>query len=214
LEVAYLTFSDPKRLFSSGPYAFIFSCFVEYYFSVPATYRFSVKFLSNKIFTYLLGFQLLFANFPVSAVAATCGILSGLFYRSRLFNLSSLKFSRSISNFCEKYLLPFILSASPASTSISQSSSSSSSSGVGVGSQLYNSSSSFSLPQNFNNGNNNTSVSSFGMPSAPGQRVTPSEENIQQLISMGFDRSDARRALVSSGNNLEVATHLLLNNQG
>jgi len=38
----------------------------------------------------------------------------------------------------------------------------------------------------------------------------PSEENIQILVDMGFNRDRAREALSSSNNNLETATSILL----
>lgn len=40
--------------------------------------------------------------------------------------------------------------------------------------------------------------------------VTPSEENVQLLVGMGFDQAAARRALAQSGDDVQRATNLLL----
>jgi len=47
-------------------------------------------------------------------------------------------------------------------------------------------------------------------PDQGDMEVEPSEQNIQLLVDMGFDRTRARDALRSSGDDLETATSLLL----
>lgn len=47
------------------------------------------------------------------------------------------------------------------------------------------------------------------MPSA----VEPSEDSIATLVSMGFDRNNARQALVQARNDVNVATNILLEAQ-
>ena len=46
---------------------------------------------------------------------------------------------------------------------------------------------------------------------ARANRVPPSEDNIELLISMGFDRESVVSALTSANNNADRATDLLLN---
>lgn len=43
--------------------------------------------------------------------------------------------------------------------------------------------------------------------------VEPSEDSIATLVSMGFDRSSARQALVQARNDVNVATNILLEAQ-
>lgn len=51
---------------------------------------------------------------------------------------------------------------------------------------------------------------------APGQRPSPapqvqvSEEALEQLLAMGFDRTNASAALVQTGNNVQAALSILL----
>jgi uncharacterized UBP type Zn finger protein len=40
--------------------------------------------------------------------------------------------------------------------------------------------------------------------------VTPSEENVQLLVGMGFDQDASRRALAQAGDDVQRATNLLL----
>lgn len=49
-------------------------------------------------------------------------------------------------------------------------------------------------------------------PSVP-SATTPSEDSIATLVSMGFDRNDARQALVQAQNDVNVATNILLEAQ-
>ena len=44
----------------------------------------------------------------------------------------------------------------------------------------------------------------------PNDRTPPSEENVTFLTSMGFSRDRVMRALQTTGNNVEAATNLLL----
>ncbi|WVZ06343.1 hypothetical protein V8G54_019689 [Vigna mungo] len=43
--------------------------------------------------------------------------------------------------------------------------------------------------------------------------VEPSEDSINTLVSMGFDRNNARQALVQARNDVNVATNILLEAQ-
>lgn len=47
-----------------------------------------------------------------------------------------------------------------------------------------------------------------GAPAPP--RVQPSEEALEQLIAMGFDRTSASAALQQTGNNVQAALSILL----
>jgi uncharacterized UBP type Zn finger protein len=52
------------------------------------------------------------------------------------------------------------------------------------------------------------------MMNVPQFQAPPSEESIEALTGMGFTRAMALRALERSGNNLEIATNLLLDTGG
>jgi uncharacterized UBP type Zn finger protein len=49
-----------------------------------------------------------------------------------------------------------------------------------------------------------------GLPRPPRVQLQPSAEALQQLIDMGFEATQAERALVQTGNNFELALQLLL----
>eukprot|EP01089_Gocevia_fonbrunei_P016622 TRINITY_DN5204_c0_g1_i1.p2 TRINITY_DN5204_c0_g1~~TRINITY_DN5204_c0_g1_i1.p2 ORF type:complete len:168 (+),score=14.24 TRINITY_DN5204_c0_g1_i1:437-940(+) len=140
-------------------------------------------YLNDKIFTYLLGFQLLFSNYPHSTIAGITGILAGLIYRAKIWGFDTLTFPTSINRFCSRYLAPFL---QPTRRDHQQN---------------------VHTQQGFGNSSYGSHAHSS---SAQG---VPSEEYVRSLTTMGFDRADAVRALTHSQNNLELATHLLLSEQ-
>lgn len=50
-------------------------------------------------------------------------------------------------------------------------------------------------------------------PSSMPAATEPPEDSISTLVSMGFDRSSARQALVQARNDVNVATNILLEAQ-
>jgi len=201
----------PSARFTSGPYAFIFACFILYYSEIPSTYRFRIAGISatDKLFTYILGLQLLFSNSPHSMYSALCGILSGIIYKVDPLGLKRFRFPTFVNNFCKKWILPFIQSprrpqstrpiplpqsntgrAAPAAPNPFQQQQNAF--GQGYSDQL--------LPGN----------SPFGFPTGRAAQAPPSNESIEMLTSMGFSRQAVMDALARCNNNVEMATHILL----
>jgi len=199
----------PFARFSPGPYSFIFASFILYYSEIPATYRFRVAGISatDKLFAYILGLQLLFSNSPQSTYAALSGIISGLIYKSEALGLKRFRLPGVINNFCKKFILPFVQSthspqtrpiplpnnnttgrAAPAAVNPFQQQNVF---GQGYSDQLLPGNSPFAFPNR--------------QASAP-----PSNETIEMLTSMGFSRQAVVDALARCNNNVEMATHILL----
>jgi len=194
LELSFLVFR-PSSPFLSGPYAFIFSNFVLFYFSVPASTRF--KFcginLSDKIFTYLLGFQLLCTHFPLSFIFGIMGIVSGISYRSQTLRLHQYKLPETVNRFCKRFIFPYLKSSDPPRRQPRH---------TGA----------LDLQAQQLRAGGLQDARAFAYPHG-GTTVVPmpSEDNIQLLMSMGFERTSVIRALRTSANNVEVATNILLN---
>lgn len=184
--------------FTTGPYSFIFSCLVLYYFDIPVTSRirlFGRVKASLKMFVYILAIQMMFSNFPTSFIAGFCGIMGGLLYRSESLGLKKLKFPSFINNFCAKFILPQLQSANRPRTFLNPTN----------GQPLSPSFSAFQQQQQ------RGQPIIPPIPTTPRPRAQPpSEESIQTLTSMGFPREAVVQALTSANGDLEVATNLLL----
>jgi len=195
---------------AAGPYSLIFSCLVQFYFDIPATYRFRVFGITSndKLFAYLLSIQLMFSNYPGSVLAAFCGILSGLAYRSDALKLSKFKFPGVINNFFTRFILPMLQSSSRGSPhnpiSINPSGAPPRNTPApppggpsqGFSDQLIPNYPVFGAPQRFT------------VP--PVVHAPPSEDSIQALTSMGFSRDASVQALQRTNNDLQLATNILL----
>lgn len=203
LQIAsHVLFSSVK--FIPGPYSFIFASFILYYSQIPSTYRFRIAGISatDKLFTYILGLQLFFSNSPYSMYSSLCGIISGVIYQFDPLGLKRFRLPSFINNFCKKWILPLIQSprrpqnrpiplpnaASGRSAAIANLFQQQMPFGQGYSDQL--------LPRN----------APFG-----GQVLQPpSDESIEMLTNMGFSRQAALEALARCDNNVEMATHILL----
>ncbi|XP_047151906.1 rhomboid-like protein 20 isoform X1 [Vigna umbellata] len=193
LAVALL--KDPTaNLVTPGPYGLIFASFVPFFFDIPVSTRFRVFsfFFSDKSFIYLAGVQLLLSSWKRSILPGMCGILAGSLYRLNVFYIRkakdpTLQFPEFISSFFSRITLPSM--GSPHATSSSS-----------------------------------TRHSVGNLPSHPARQmernyppmqsaVEPSEDSINTLVSMGFDRNNARQALVQARNDVNVATNILLEAQ-
>jgi membrane associated rhomboid family serine protease len=91
-----------------GPYGFIFSCLVQWFFEIPISHSVRIMGIniSDKSFVYLLAFQLSVSFQPSSIVAAFIGIIAGLCYRTH--TLRSLLVPKSWCALCGRYLLPLL----------------------------------------------------------------------------------------------------------
>jgi len=210
---------------SPGPYYFIFSCFVLFYSDIPMTYPFRICGMkaNDKLFTYILGLQLMFSDFPHSFISSICGILAGMIYRSNALQLSKYQFPSQIRNFFRRFVLPLFQSTNnssnrtPVPTSI----------GGRINpavtrtqlvqallqtqlqqqqqqhqQQQQQQGSSFVATEFENFLSQNDQAQTSSRP--------PDEEAISVLTGMGFSRQDALQALQSTNNDVQLATNLLL----
>ncbi|CAG8601855.1 12240_t:CDS:2 [Cetraspora pellucida] len=99
----------------AGPYGFIFAALYQFYKIIPPSshYTFLGINISNKASVYFLT-ALPFIAFqsPSSLVAAMCGILAGVIYRSNLLNIKEWRLPQFINRFASRFILP-ILSTTP-----------------------------------------------------------------------------------------------------
>ncbi|KAH7652213.1 Rhomboid-like protein [Dioscorea alata] len=190
LEMLALTYlPDPSlKILVSGPYGLIFASFVPFYFDIPVSSRFTIFSLqlSDKSFIYLAGLQLLFSSWKRSLIPGICGVLAGSLYRLNAFGIRRVKFPDAFTNSLSRLSWP------------SGNSRQTSSSANVIGS----------------------------IPSYPGHQVEgddffptgvavqePLESAVATLVSMGFDSTSARHALVQARNDVNVATNILLEAQ-
>ncbi|KAF3791472.1 Rhomboid-like protein 20 [Nymphaea thermarum] len=175
---------------ASGPYAVIFASFVPFYFDIPVSTRFRVFGFpfSDKSFIYLAGLQLILSSWRRSLLPGICGIVAGLFYHLNLFYVRKIKFPNAVASFFSRLSWPVAMGGS-SSTAARR-----------------------NIPRNAPRAVH-PRVDSYP-PSAPfASMVEPAEDSIATLVSMGFDRSSARQALVQARNDLNAATNLLLETQ-
>ncbi|KAJ1546910.1 hypothetical protein HK096_004521 [Nowakowskiella sp. JEL0078] len=152
-----------------------------YFKDIPVIYRLHVAGLdvSDKIFIYVLAFQLLLSNYPGSLISGIGGLTAGILYKANFANIKNWRIPATVSQFCEKNLLPFLESPPVTRTQTA----------VSV------------------NANQQRNVS---IPTASGQRqVQIREQDVETLVSMGFDRERVI-SLLRSGLNVERVAAALI----
>ncbi|KAF9664566.1 hypothetical protein SADUNF_Sadunf16G0031900 [Salix dunnii] len=187
---------DPSaNLLTSGPYGLIFASFVPFYFDIPVSTQFhifSVRF-SDKSFIYLAGVQLLLSSWKRSILPGLCGILAGSLYRLNLFGIRKAKFPEFTASFFSWLSWPSMGSPRGATTR-NVTGSAPTHAGRHVEASL------LITPH--------CPPRTSHAPMAPS--TEPPEDAIGTLVSMGFDRSSARQALVQARNDINIATNILL----
>ncbi|KMZ70874.1 Ubiquitin-associated /TS-N domain-containing protein [Zostera marina] len=179
-------------ILAPGPYGLIFSSFVPFFFDIPVSSRFRVFGInfSDKSLTYLAGLQLLFSSWKRSFLPGVCGILAGSLYRLNLFGIRRAKIPKFIASFFSK-LFP-----SGGTSRVAPS----------------------------GNARNPNILRNQQLPFGGNQRearlnpiniavTEPPQDSIATLVSMGFDVSSARQALMRAHNDINVATNILLEMQ-
>lgn len=167
-----------------GPYGIIVSLFVPFFLDIPVSTRFqifSVRF-SDKSFVYLAGLQLLLSSWKRSFIPGFCGVLAGLLYRMNIFRIQKLKLPKSVASTASWLFSPLV---SGGSSTVSSRTVTRETIDAPVGQQFQ------------------------GNWVAP--TMAESEAAISTLVSMGFDRSSAIRALAQARNDIHAAAELLLN---
>ncbi|KAJ5076259.1 rhomboid protein [Anaeramoeba ignava] len=235
LQLAYLVI-HPRLFIPPGPYGIIFSCFVLFYSQIPSTqefFRFSRFRLTNKIFFYIIGIQILIILSQRSLIPFFSGIIPGLIYVSAQ-KIRNINIPVSIQNLGERRILPLIQERSTTSrinTNLHQE-------------QITGENDIQNIFHFDNNGNDNddndnqdrrgrrrrnqrnpnlvqrqranlTDIINFLEQYQPqeldSREQDQTEENIQKLIEMGFEREVAQNALEQAGGNLDIALNHLLN---
>ncbi|GAQ91389.1 hypothetical protein KFL_007760080 [Klebsormidium nitens] len=216
-------FSGDLLTLCSGPYGLIFASFVPFFFDIPVSARFSVMSLkfSDKSFVYLAGLQLLLSSGRQSIIPGISGLLAGLTYRSNVFGIRRLKFPDFISSFVER-TFSFLISRTPPTASGGRvAGPGAPGTGPTIARRLGGPSQGFS--DQLIGGNGGLPGGPFLAPqtglgvaatAAASPAPPPPEEAVQTLVSMGFDRSQAVRALAQARNDVHMATNLLLEGVG
>ncbi|KAI9380110.1 hypothetical protein POPTR_016G035800v4 [Populus trichocarpa] len=137
---------------------------------------------SDKSFIYLAGVQLLLSSWKRSILPGICGILAGSLYRLNIFGIRKAKFPEFIASFFSQLSWPSTGSPQgPTTRNVTGSARSHAGRHV---------------------------ERTYPAPMAPS--TEPTEDAIATLVSMGFDRSSARQALVQARNDINTATNILL----
>lgn len=214
-----------KYYWKSGPYGLIFSSLVIYYVMIPATvtYSFSQSIsykFTEKHVVYLLALQLLTLNFWRALPISMCGLLTGIIYANSSV-LRNLKPPATIAEWFGRNIYPLVNSANLSSRQNRLDHQQAISDLPRMMRPRRNTDQGFA--DNLLGGRQDaTNLASQLFPQSllqnitrqqrqPQQnRVAASEENIQVLVNMGFDRADVINALNATNNNMEEATEMLL----
>jgi hypothetical protein len=119
----------------SSSYYFIFASLVLFHYTVPATNRFHFFGLNvnDKVFTYLLGFQLLFSSSWSSFFTGLCGITSGLLYTGDVLRLRQFTLPSWVSRICSSLFLPLLQSSTQLRRSVGIRTAGNGNAGAGTG---------------------------------------------------------------------------------
>ncbi|CAG7785520.1 unnamed protein product [Allacma fusca] len=210
----------------SGLYGFLFPLFVNYYLDIPriTMSNFLGMSVTGKTITYLLGLQIASTS-PATVVSALCGIIAGLIYRANLFKVQRvLRVPDVVARCCDKALGWAFNSNEPKQQHMGATLDIQRQEQAELWEQQY----LYSRAQDFRQvrGQGYTDRLIDDLPADNGlmsyifrnrrrqgdgsMDVEPSNENIQILVDMGFDRSQAVEALRTASNDLETATSILL----
>ncbi|KAI8076884.1 uncharacterized protein BX664DRAFT_344168 [Halteromyces radiatus] len=98
------------RYVPGGPYALLFAMLYQYHRMVPGLYRFRIFNITfnNKIFLYMLCFQIFISQGVNTIVPCVCGLLAGAFYRSDVGGIKQWRFSDRLQSFSSRYLQPLL----------------------------------------------------------------------------------------------------------
>lgn len=192
---------------ASGPYAAIFASFVPFFFDIPSTSMFTTfgfQF-SQKVLLYVAGLQVVFASGLSSIVPALSGILAGLLYRSNFLCIRKAKFPDSMA-------AHFSWLNSPRPSLHSHRPSPRQQAGQGGADRVGRGGQASALERLLNAPvTPPTRLAAVAPPLAP--RGPPDEDALHALLSMGFDRTAAVRALAVANNDVTLASNILVESQ-
>ncbi|EMR09948.1 hypothetical protein PNEG_01706 [Pneumocystis murina B123] len=174
----------------AGPTALIFSILAQYHTIIPESYKFKVLnmpsakkgfFLSNKIYLYILSFQLLFAESPGSILEAVTGWIIGRLYVFQY--LPGVKWR------IPKRIFEKIINNAPSIFTPRQTNNNEPERAIPTGTSILNAISGISE-----------------RPELSGAR----EHEIESIVAMGFTRHQVVNALIRANNDVEMAIQILL----
>lgn len=171
---------------ASGPFGLIFGCAAPFVMDLPVSSKFSVLGLplTDKALVMAMGAQLLLTSWKRTFIPGICGILAGTMYRVNFLGMRKFRIPSFLSKLFKRTIGKIL--AAPLDQ---------------AGPTVH--------PGRSTDG-------SRPGTSASGQReytqwlAEPSPEAVELLVSMGFDRTLASRALQQSDNDVNLATNRLL----
>ncbi|KAG2426691.1 hypothetical protein HYH02_014731 [Chlamydomonas schloesseri] len=196
----------------SGPYGLIFAAFVQYFFQVPASNKVVVWpgwRLSDKVFLYLVGLQLLLSGGTSSLLAGCSGLVAGLLWRANVAGLKRFRLPGFVSRFFSATLGALLggdsapaqqPGAAQAAAAAGQQRRGGATPGAAPGARPAAAAAAASAP----------GVGGGGAAAA--HLPLPSPEAVEQLVAMGFGAAESERALQLANNDVNAAIGLLLNN--
>jgi len=196
--------------FAMGPYTIIFGFLALFYFDIPQSTPFTfIRIpLSDKLFIYILALQIFFSNWPLPAYTSLIGLFLGILYRLEFLPFHRLRIPSSISSLCGSLFRPILNCEWLRLFGIGNQSGGGAAGGVrfnGGGHRL----GSREIPQG--------EILNAPVP-AGGPSMIPINQNVvivneialQQIIAMGFSEPRARAALITTNNNVAMASNLLI----
>ena len=200
---------------ASGPYGSIFGLFVFYFALIPKLSPQSLSLLgmhfSDKSFTYMLGIQLAMNGWSRgrtfgSLMSAVTGLCFGLVYMAEVFPLHNFRLPSSLVSLVGKSVLPWFGSSSPWESRIRRERERQERQQRGQQGRMRRNLTPAQLQRH------QEQIQAAQNASMQDQMpvVEPSQENITQLVSMGFTEERAREALRSTQNNVEAAVGRLI----
>ncbi|XP_018015377.1 ubiquitin-associated domain-containing protein 2 [Hyalella azteca] len=194
-----------------GPYGLIFPLFVSYYCDIPhvAQTRVLGVPITGKTLTYLLGLQLAYTS-PATAISALCGVVSGLIYRHNVLYIQRLTFIPAVvGRFAAATLGPLLASAPPQETLTGATLELQRQEEMELWDQqmLMRQRGRHMQMEGDEGRRAGAELNGFLNPQPP---PPPSEDQIQTLVAMGFDRQRVLSALRDSHNDVNTASHILL----
>ncbi|XP_028406504.1 ubiquitin-associated domain-containing protein 2-like isoform X2 [Dendronephthya gigantea] len=224
LQCALMLTQDLKMEdFPTGPFWMIFSLFVPFYLSIPSvnssSFFRSIP-LTGKLFTYMMGLQMLLSN-KGTFLSGASGMIAGVLCHFNVFYIQRwLIVPRAISNVCSRMFGSLFQTATVDSTETPQGATLEIQRQIRMDEldqQMWNLQqidttqrrpiigNPFFGPAVAGPSETNRSAASTQQPT-----TEVSEEQIQQLIEMGFTRYAVLQALTASNNDISIAMNILL----
>eukprot|EP00270_Netrium_digitus_P006257 TRINITY_DN18590_c0_g1_i1.p1 TRINITY_DN18590_c0_g1~~TRINITY_DN18590_c0_g1_i1.p1 ORF type:complete len:320 (+),score=81.81 TRINITY_DN18590_c0_g1_i1:127-1086(+) len=198
-------FASQRQQVSSmapGPYGVIFGSLVSFILDIPACTHFSVFSLSftDKSFIYLAALQLMVSSWKRSLIPAVAGLLSGLLYRSNILSIRALTFPEWVTSSLSRILSSPFGTAPTATRSQRVQQLQGEAAAAGGGGLRTVNNGAFQFP----------AAAQRPFPTVVRALPPPPESAIAALEAMGFGRTEAMRALAQAGNDITLATNILL----